>query len=278
LSDSITTGLTTCGGPGGTKIVNGVDATANSWPWIVNLGFQTQDMVDSGSFSTFACGGTILNSHFVLTAAHCCKDMAHVHMAFAQHAISSSDSNEFTLQSGTFINHPSYAPPATNFDVCIIDVGQSIWDAATAAGADSSKVAAACLPSAAATHGDACWVAGWGTTSSGGSQPNILQSVGVNIMSDDYCNANTSPGFALSGSDELCAGLPDCNGNNLTDEGKDSCQGDSGGPLICNVGGQATITGIVSWGIGCADEGFPGVYGEVFDYLSWINSNSVVSG
>ena len=181
------------------------------------------------------CGGTILNDQFILTAAHCCIDsqtgdiMANVKMNFAQHGLTNADANEFQLESSTFINHPSYNPGvSTNFDVCIIDVGQSIYDAATANGADSSKVAAACLPTAPATVGDACWVSGWGTLSSGGSSPNIQQSVGVNIFSDDYCNANSMNDFALSGSDELCAGTPDCNGNDLTDGGKDSCQGDSG--------------------------------------------------
>ena len=105
-----------------------------------------------------------------------------------------------------------------------------------------------------------------------------LKSVGVNIMSAEYCTANSHPDNPFRGDDEFCAGQPDCDGNNKTDPGSDSCQNDSGGPLVCAVDGKAVITGIVSRGAGCAFEGYPGIYGEVFDYLSWINQNSVVSG
>ena len=60
----------------------------------------------------------------------------------------------------------------------------------------------------------------------------------------------------------VCAG--DGNG------GEDSCQGDSGGPLIMtNDDGEYELIGIVSWGYGCAEAQYPGVYSRIYPRLDW---------
>lgn len=51
---------------------------------------------------------------------------------------------------------------------------------------------------------------------------------------------------------------------------KDSCQGDSGGPHVTRYRDTYFITGIVSWGEGCARKGKYGIYTQVSKYIRWI--------
>ncbi|XP_042296209.1 cationic trypsin-like [Sceloporus undulatus] len=85
--------------------------------------------------------------------------------------------------------------------------------------------------------------------------PDALQCLNVPILSASTCHASY-PGRITS--NMFCAGY--------TEGGKDSCQGDSGGPLVCN----GKLTGVVSWGAGCAQKSYPGVYTPVCNYKAWI--------
>ena len=88
--------------------------------------------------------------------------------------------------------------------------------------------------------------------------------VNVPIVSQEECNN----AYAESGGiteNMICAAAPG--------GGKDACQGDSGGPLA--VDGK--LAGIVSWGAGCADALYPGVYSNVASLRSFITEKSGVN-
>ena len=96
-----------------------------------------------------------------------------------------------------------------------------------------------------------------------------LQDVDITLMSQDYCVDNSYMESSFLDESMFCAGTLDNDGDGLIDGGKDSCQGDSGGPVICAENGVPFLTGVVSWGFGCADEGYPGVYADVSYVKSW---------
>ena len=100
-------------------------------------------------------------------------------------------------------------------------------------------------------NGAACWNAGWGSHEVGGVFSNELQSVGLNLMSQEYC---TDHSFWNVKDGYLCAGLPPNDSTpmtgwkHVTAGGKGTCQGDFGAPLICDIEGIAILIGIHSDG------------------------------
>jgi secreted trypsin-like serine protease len=101
--------------------------------------------------------------------------------------------------------------------------------------------------------------AGWGLIDENAQQPSlILREVDVPTISTDACKAK----YPSLTSNMICAG----------ETGKDSCQGDSGGPLFLASGSQVQQFGIVSYGVGCGRDGWPGVYSRVQSFQTWITS------
>lgn len=62
----------------------------------------------------------------------------------------------------------------------------------------------------------------------------------------------------------ICAAAP----------GRDTCQGDSGGPMAFNNNGRFEIIGLTSWGRGCAEPNYAGVYARVSAQLQWVEDNA----
>jgi len=240
------TGNCQCGVRGASRIVGGEDAGKGEFPWQVAL-------VSNGQSRPF-CGGILLSSDTVLTAAHCKTSISRFQVVVGEHDVSKGD-GEQKISPSRWINHPSYNGNTQDNDFAIIKLGSPA--------VFSEGVSPVCLPSASTNYdSNVATVTGWGTLSSGGSQPNILQKVDVNTMTNAKCSGSDT---AYSASDitanMICA----------QDAGKDSCQGDSGGPMVTKEGSYYSIIGVVSWGFGCAQANAPGVYSRVTNQLSWIN-------
>jgi len=247
---STTTGSTSrcsCGQVNrGSRIVGGQETEVNEYPWQVGL-------VSSSGRRPF-CGGSLISNQHVLTAAHCTAggSTASIRVLLGEHDTSDSVANIVTISAIT--NHPNYNSRTFNNDFSILTLSSPVTF--------SNIVAPVCLPADTSELyvGRVATVTGWGTLSSGGSQPNTLQEVNVNVRSNTQCQGNYGANSITSAM--VCA----------ADTGKDSCQGDSGGPMVTAENGRQALIGVVSWGIGCANPSFPGVYARVTSVKSWIQS------
>merc|ERR1719330_2242998 len=127
------------------------------------------------------------------------------------------------------------------------------------------------LPTADVADGTSCWITGWGTLRSGGSQPETLQEAQVQIIGNSECMSEYGYSSGEITDQMICAQGRNANGG-ITD----ACQGDSGGPFVCEEGGSWVIHGATSWGNGGAFSRYPGVWARVYTELTWIEE--VMSG
>jgi len=235
-----------CGQANQDRIVGGEATDANEYPWQVAL-------VSANGKHPF-CGGTLISSQHVLTAAHCTagSSPSNIAVLVGEHRI---DDNSFTrLSLSAITDHPGYNSGTLDNDFSILTLSSPVTF--------SNAVKPACLPSSTSDYaGQVAVVSGWGTLSSGGNQPTVLNDVSVTVQSNQDCNSAYGGDIT---SNMICA----------ADAGKDSCQGDSGGPMTVLEGGRYSLVGVVSWGYGCANPSYPGVYARVTAQMDWIKANS----
>ena len=139
---------------GANRVVGGVEAHPQSWPWIANLFVQTQTQVNEGGASL--CGATIIHETWLLTAAHCCEGRVNVFARFGQHNLNAIDSGEFTIATGDIFIHPAYSEESDgssqNHDFCLLRLDESIIQRGQAE-CSGNCVAIACLPTSAPVIG-----------------------------------------------------------------------------------------------------------------------------
>ncbi|OLZ67515.1 serine protease [Streptomyces sp. IMTB 2501] len=210
-------------------IVGGTTTTTTEYPFVVQI--------TDASGNQF-CGGTLVAATKVVTAAHCMagESAGSVHVVGGRTYLNGTDGTVSNV-SKIWVN-PDYTDATNGHDVAVLTLSTALpYTPVSYVSSSQTSVYAA---------GTTARILGWGTTSENGSSSNQLRTATVPIVADSSCK--TSYGSDFVQSDMVCAGL--------TTGGVDTCQGDSGGPLL--IGG--VLAGITSWGEGCAEAGYPGVY------------------
>lgn len=218
-------------------IVGGTRATEGEFPFVVRL--------------SMGCGGSLYAKDIVLTAAHCVSGSGHnTSITATAGSVDLQGPDAVEVTSTKVYQAPGY--DGKGKDWALVKLSRPL------------KLPA--LPTATTTAYDkgTFTVAGWGATSENGGQQRYLRKAQVPFVSDAQCEQ--AYGADLTPGDEICAG-------DLANGGVDSCQGDSGGPMFRKDDAGAWIqVGIVSWGQGCAEPGYPGVYSQVSTFAADIRA------
>ena len=231
--------------PKQSRIIGGFNSS-EYYPWMVSIQI-------GGHF----CGGALIGKDWVLTAAHCMENVKAQQLNLYVGATDLTNLNNSEHHSVDWIAvHPDYSGDTFFSDIALLKLSQS-----------SNKTPIPLLSQQANEQlqvNEQLRVMGWGLTNSAdmSSMSYDLQEVDVSFQSDEECQdtypVNVNNYWARS----LCAGE--------SQGGKDACQGDSGGPLVVKANDEWALTGLVSWGDGCAKAKKYGAYSEVAFFQNWI--------
>jgi len=227
------------------------------------------DNTNGAEFNLYQGGGSLIAPGVVLTAAHIVEKFRNSSVVLKVRAGEWDTQNEtepYIHQDRTIVNievHPEYFAGALFNDVALLYTDQ-IFNLAP-------HVDTICLPYPGENFDyENCFATGWGKDEFGGNGEYqvVLKEVALPIVNQTGCQTalrKTRLGrrFKLHPS-FICAGGAD----------KDTCKGDGGGPMVCpskTDSNSYVQAGIVAWGIGCGENGTPGVYASVSEAVCWID-------
>ena len=235
-------------------IIGGREATPGAWPWQVALIYSMAENTFLGQF----CGGTLIASDWVLTAAHCVDGVegSLVDVLVGAHRLSDSGTRVPATQAYV---HPGYDPYDLDNDLALLHLSVPVTQTPISlyhplSGSDEYAYMRAT-------------VIGWGQSNldfwAGTPYPDALREVGLPLVTHEQCAASY---FGVITDNVICAGYEP-----LT---KGACYGDSGGPLMIQKGdGEWQQIGIVSFGPYSCVSAYGGgydVFTRVSRYTAWI--------
>ncbi|XP_058060802.1 uncharacterized protein LOC131211351 [Anopheles bellator] len=230
------------------RIIGGKTSRRGQWPWQVAI---------LNRFKEAFCGGTLVSSRWILTAAHCVRKRLFVRLG--EHNLQQSDGSEIEFRVELSIKHPRYDKKTVDNDVALLKLPREVER--------SAFIGYACLPERyqALPTGHTCTIIGWGKKRhNDDAGTDVLHEAEVPVVPNERCRA-VYHDYTIT-KNMFCAGHK---------RGRiDTCAGDSGGPLLCRDAAKQnspwTIYGITSFGDGCGKQNKFGIYTKVPNYVDWI--------